>query len=77
VADFLLEPLSATQQAELSGALDAARDAALAVARHGIDRAMNQVNRPAPSAALGQAPAPERSGAVEGKGNGPETGRPD
>jgi len=83
VADFLLEPMTATQHAELSGALDAARDAALAVARQGIDRAMNQVNRQAQSAALGQGaapgqtPAPERSAAVERKGDGPETGRPD
>jgi len=83
VADFLLEPMTAAQQAELSGALDAARDAAVAVARQGIERAMNQVNRqaqsaaPGQSAALGQTPAPERSAAVERKGNGPETGRPD
>ncbi|HKO94297.1 MAG TPA: aminoacyl-tRNA hydrolase [Polyangiaceae bacterium] len=65
VADFLLEPFGAAQQAELGGALDAACDAALAVARHGIDRAMNQVNRQAVSAVL---PA---------KADGPETGRPD
>jgi PTH1 family peptidyl-tRNA hydrolase len=77
VADFLLEPLSAAQQAELGNALDAARDAALAVARHGIDRAMNQINRAAQNAAPGQSAALERSAAVEPKGNGPETGRPD
>jgi PTH1 family peptidyl-tRNA hydrolase len=69
VADYLLEPLEATQQTALDGALEAARDAALAVARHGIDRAMNQVNRPACDAV--------ESPPVARKGNGPETGRPD
>ena len=70
VADYLLEPLTATQQAELGPALEGARDAALAVARHGIDRAMNQVNRPASDGALDGPP-------VARKGDGPETGRPD
>jgi peptidyl-tRNA hydrolase, PTH1 family len=70
VADYLLEPLAAAEQAELASALEAARDAALAVARHGIDRAMNQVNRQASSGAV-------ESSAVARKGDGPETGRPD
>lgn len=70
VADYLLEPLTAVEQAELGPALEAARDAALAVARHGIDRAMNQVNRQASSGAV-------ESSAVARKGDGPETGRPD
>jgi PTH1 family peptidyl-tRNA hydrolase len=51
VSDFLLEPLDQAAEQRLDGALSLARDAVQMVARHGIERAMNQVNRqPAPAA---------------------------
>jgi len=45
VSDFLLEPLDEAAEQQLDGALTLARDAVELVARQGIERAMNQVNR--------------------------------
>ena len=45
VADFLLAPFAEAAEQQLAGALTLASDAVALVARQGIDRAMNQVNR--------------------------------
>jgi PTH1 family peptidyl-tRNA hydrolase len=45
VSDFLLQPLEAAAEQELAGALSLACDAVELVARQGVERAMNQVNR--------------------------------
>lgn len=45
VADFLLSPFSEPAEERLAGALTLASNAVALVARLGIDRAMNQVNR--------------------------------
>ena len=47
VSDFLLQPLDAAAEQQLDAALTRARDVVELVARHGIERAMNQVNRQA------------------------------
>lgn len=47
VSDFLLQPLDAAAEQQLDAALTRARDVVELVARQGIDRAMNQVNRQA------------------------------
>lgn len=51
VAEFLLAPLSDAADEQLSGALPLATEAVALVARLGIERAMNQVNRQATGAA--------------------------
>lgn len=45
VSDFLLQPLDAAAEQQLDAALTRARDVVELVARQGIERAMNQVNR--------------------------------
>jgi PTH1 family peptidyl-tRNA hydrolase len=45
VSEFLLQPLDAAAEQQLDGALTRARDVVELVARQGIERAMNQVNR--------------------------------
>jgi peptidyl-tRNA hydrolase, PTH1 family len=45
VSDFLLQPLDAAAEQQLDVALTRARDVVELVARQGIERAMNQVNR--------------------------------
>lgn len=47
VSDFLLRPLDAAAEQQLDAALTRARDVVELVARQGIERAMNQVNRQA------------------------------
>jgi PTH1 family peptidyl-tRNA hydrolase len=47
VSDFLLQPLDAAAEQQLDAALARARDVVELVARQGIERAMNQVNRQA------------------------------
>jgi PTH1 family peptidyl-tRNA hydrolase len=47
VSDFLLQPLDAAAEQQLDGVLTRARDVIELVARQGIERAMNQVNRQA------------------------------
>jgi PTH1 family peptidyl-tRNA hydrolase len=47
VSDFLLQPLDAAAEQQLDAALTRARDVVELVARQGIERAMNQVNRQA------------------------------
>jgi peptidyl-tRNA hydrolase, PTH1 family len=54
VADFLLAPFSDAAEEQLQEALSLASDAVALVARQGIERAMNQVNRqPSGAAASG------------------------
>jgi PTH1 family peptidyl-tRNA hydrolase len=53
VSDFLLQPLEPAAEQELQGALSLARDAVELVAREGVERAMNRVNRQAAAAAGG------------------------
>ena len=45
VSDFLLQPLDQAAERQLDGALGLARDAVELLARQGMERAMNQVNR--------------------------------
>ncbi|MEO8180562.1 MAG: aminoacyl-tRNA hydrolase [Deltaproteobacteria bacterium] len=47
VSDFLLQPLEPAAEQQLEGALSLAREAVALVAREGVERAMNQVNRQA------------------------------
>lgn len=66
VADFLLSPFSEAAEAQLEEALSLAADAVALVARLGIDRAMNQVNRQAAGGAAAGGTA--GGGAVAGGG---------
>jgi PTH1 family peptidyl-tRNA hydrolase len=50
VSDFLLQPLEPAAEQELQGALSLAREAVELVAREGVERAMNRVNRLAAAA---------------------------
>ena len=52
ISDFLLQPLDAAAEQQLDTALSRARDVVELVVRQGIERAMNQVNRP-PAPAVG------------------------
>jgi peptidyl-tRNA hydrolase, PTH1 family len=71
VSDFLLQPLEPEAEQQLVGALSLARDAVELVAREGVERAMNQVNR---QAAASDAGGCKSSGCKSGGG---ESGRPD
>jgi peptidyl-tRNA hydrolase, PTH1 family len=53
VSDFLLQPLQPAAEQQLEGALSLARDAVELVAREGVERAMNHVNRQAVSSSVG------------------------
>ena len=50
VSDFLLQPLESAAEQELQGSLSLARDAVELVAREGVERAMNRINRQAAAA---------------------------
>jgi len=68
VSDFLLQPLEPAAEQQLEGALSLAREAVALVAREGVERAMNQVNRQADAGSC------TRSSQSGGPG---ESGRPD
>ena len=59
LVDYLLTPLAARRQGELEGAVEQARQAIQLVAREGLERAMNQVNRQQLGGAPGEAGRPD------------------
>lgn len=78
VVDFLLSPLSKAESAELDAAVLRARDAIELVVKQGFERAMNQVNRPAPTPSR-ELPANGSSASPPGESPSrpPGAGRPD
>jgi PTH1 family peptidyl-tRNA hydrolase len=76
VSDFLLQPLEPAAEQQLEGALSLAREAVALVAREGVERAMNQVNRQADagSCTRGSQSGSCTRGSQSGSG---ESGRPD
>lgn len=77
VADYLLAPFSEAAEQQLVGALALAGDAVQVVARHGIDRAMNQVNRAAASGGVADGGIAAHGPAAGGPAATSGSGRPD
>lgn len=76
ISDFLLQPLEPAAEQQLQGALSLACDALELVAREGVERAMNQVNRQAVTSNAGSCKlGSDESGSAESEAG--ESGRPD